>query len=104
MRIKIGILGYGNLGRGVEAAIKMNDDMKLVAVYTRRSPESLTIRTDGVPGDIAVYSLTGEGSDIEARGTGQVNLKLVTTAAPDAPRACTIQYYIYGMERTITVR
>lgn len=49
MRIKIGILGYGNLGRGVEAAIKMNDDMKLVAVYTRRSPESLTIRTDGVP-------------------------------------------------------
>ena len=43
MRIKIGILGYGNLGRGVEAAIKMNDDMKLVAVYTRRSPESLTM-------------------------------------------------------------
>ena len=66
--------------------------------------EWLDIRTDGVPGDIAVYSLTGEGSDIEARGTGQVNLKLVTTAAPDAPRACTIQYYIYGMKRTITVR
>ena len=49
MSIKIGILGYGNLGRGVEAAVKMNDDMELTAVYTRRSPESLTINTPGVP-------------------------------------------------------
>ena len=39
MSIKIGILGYGNLGRGVEAAVKVNDDVELVAVYTRRSPE-----------------------------------------------------------------
>ena len=49
MTIKIGILGYGNLGRGVEAAVKMNPDTELVAVYTRRSPESLTINTPGVP-------------------------------------------------------
>lgn len=49
MSIKIGILGYGNLGRGVEAAVKMNDDIELVAVYTRRSPESLKINTEGVP-------------------------------------------------------
>ena len=49
MSIKIGILGYGNLGRGVEAAVKVNDDVELVAVYTRRSPESLTINTPGVP-------------------------------------------------------
>ena len=43
--IKVGILGYGNLGRGVEAAIKKNDDMELVAVYTRRDPSTLTIKT-----------------------------------------------------------
>ncbi len=65
--------------------------------------EWLDIRTDGAPGDIAVYSLTGEGSDIEARGSGQVNLKLITTAPPDAARRCTIQYYIYGMKRTVSV-
>ena len=47
--IKIGILGYGNLGRGVEAAIKKNDDMELAAVYTRRDPASLSIKTEGVP-------------------------------------------------------
>ena len=47
--IKIGIFGYGNLGRGVEAAIKQNPDMTLVAVFTRRDPSSLTIRTEGVP-------------------------------------------------------
>ena len=46
--IKIGILGYGNLGRGVEAAVKKNDDMELVAVYTRRDPSTLTINTEGV--------------------------------------------------------
>ena len=47
--MKIGILGYGNLGRGVEAAIKKNSDAELVAVYTRRDPSTLTIRTEGVP-------------------------------------------------------
>ena len=43
--MKVGILGYGNLGRGVEAAIKKSEDMELVAVYTRRDPSSLTIAT-----------------------------------------------------------
>ena len=47
--IKIGIYGYGNLGRGVEAAIKQNPDTTLVAVFTRRDPKTLTIRTEGVP-------------------------------------------------------
>lgn len=40
-KIKVGIVGYGNLGRGVEAAIKQNEDMELVAVFTRREPEGL---------------------------------------------------------------
>ena len=47
--MNIAIYGYGNLGRGVEDAIKRNADMKLVAVFTRRNPESLTIATEGVP-------------------------------------------------------
>ena len=45
MSIKIGILGYGNLGRGVECAIKQNPDMELVAVFTRREPSTVTILT-----------------------------------------------------------
>lgn len=48
MSIKIGILGYGNLGRGVECAIKQNADMELVAVFTRRNPETVSILTEGV--------------------------------------------------------
>ncbi len=49
MSIKIGIFGYGNLGRGVEAAVAQNEDMELVAVFTRRPPETLKLRTAGVP-------------------------------------------------------
>ena len=49
MSIKIAIFGYGNLGRGVEAAIKQNSDMELVGVFTRRPPETLKINTAGVP-------------------------------------------------------
>lgn len=41
MKIKIAILGYGNLGRGIECAVGQNDDMELVAVFTRRNPESV---------------------------------------------------------------
>ncbi|MGL4735878.1 MAG: diaminopimelate dehydrogenase, partial [Cellulosilyticaceae bacterium] len=47
--IKIGIVGYGNIGRGVEAAIKQNPDMKLSAVFTRRAPGTLAINTPDVP-------------------------------------------------------
>ena len=46
MSIKVGIIGYGNLGRGVECAIKQNPDMELVAVFTRRSPEQVKILTN----------------------------------------------------------
>ena len=44
--IRIGIYGYGNLGRGVESAIRQNKDMELVAVFTRRDPSTLKIRTE----------------------------------------------------------
>lgn len=46
--IRIGIVGYGNLGKGVEAAVKNNSDMELAAVFTRRSPESVCLKTPGV--------------------------------------------------------
>ena len=58
MSIKIGILGYGNLSRGVESAIRQNDDLELVAVFTRRNPEGVKIRTEGV----GIYS----ASEIES--------------------------------------
>lgn len=48
MNIRVGIMGYGNLGRGVECAIKQNPDMELAAVFTRRSPESVSVLTPGV--------------------------------------------------------
>ena len=46
--IKIGIMGYGNLGRGIECALKQNPDMELRAVFTRRPPETVKILTEGV--------------------------------------------------------
>ena len=47
MSIKIGILGYGNLGKGVECAIRQNEDMELAAVFTRRDPVTVKILTEG---------------------------------------------------------
>lgn len=49
MKTRIGILGYGNLGRGIESAIKQSEDLELVAVFTRRDPASVTIHTEKVP-------------------------------------------------------
>lgn len=48
MAIRIGILGYGNLGRGIECAVKQNDDVELAAVFTRRDPSTVKILTEGV--------------------------------------------------------
>ncbi len=53
MSIRIGILGYGNLGRGVECAVKQNSDMELAAVFTRRDPVQIKIRSAETP----VYSI-----------------------------------------------
>ncbi len=52
IQTRIAIFGYGNLGRGVELAIRQNPDMRLVALFTRRDPASLTTQSPGVP----VYS------------------------------------------------
>ena len=44
--IKLGILGYGNLGRGVENAMKFNKDMELCAIFTRRNPETVKVNSN----------------------------------------------------------
>lgn len=51
--MKVGILGYGNLGKGIELAVRQNEDMELCAVFTRRDPASISLLTPGVP----VYSV-----------------------------------------------
>lgn len=65
MTIKIGILGYGNLGRGVEAAVHQNADMELVGVFTRRDPASLGVATQGVAVRSADDLLSGDRLDID---------------------------------------
>ena len=40
-KIRIAIMGYGNLGRGIECAVSQNEDMELVAVFTRRDPSNV---------------------------------------------------------------
>lgn len=49
MKTRIGILGYGNLGRGIESAIRQSEDLELVAVFTRRDPKTVKIHTEKVP-------------------------------------------------------
>ncbi len=49
MTIRIGIMGYGNLGRGIENAIRLNDDLSLEAVFTRRAPETVKTLGENVP-------------------------------------------------------
>ena len=53
MSIRVAIYGYGNLGRGVESAIRQNPDMTLAAVFTRRDPKSVEIKTE----DVSVYHI-----------------------------------------------
>ena len=84
-----------------------NTDKKAITV-TLKNPgffpaEWLHIDCAAQPGDIAVYSLTGEGSDIPARGEGQVNLKLITTSRAVQGRTVTVEYYVHGMKRAIRI-
>ena len=65
--------------------------------------EWLNIQFAGAAGDIAVYSLTGDGTDVAARSTSQINLKLITRADQQTARTLTIQYYVYGISRTIQI-
>ena len=62
--IRIGILGYGNLGRGVELACRDNEDMQLVALFTRRDPQSVKPLTEGVS-VLSAADLEKHAEDIE---------------------------------------
>ena len=57
-KIRIGIVGYGNIGRGVEQAIARNDDMELKAVFTRRDPATVAIKTPGA--EVKHFDGTGD--------------------------------------------
>ena len=46
--MRVGILGYGNLGRGIECAIRQNDDVELKAVFTRRQPDSFVVEVQQI--------------------------------------------------------
>ena len=65
--------------------------------------EWIDITVEPTQGDIAVYSMTGESTSISARTTGQVNLKLLTTVPAETQRKIHLNYYVYGMLRSITV-
>lgn len=78
MAIKIGILGYGNLGRGIECAIRQNDDMELAAVFTRRDPSTVKILTEGVK----VYSV----NDVKAHKSEIDVMILCGGSATDLPK------------------
>ena len=78
MAIKIGIAGYGNLGRGVELAVQQNDDIELAAVYTRRDPESVQLATEGIP--------VRPMADLEA-GTEELDVVIICGGSPtDLPQ------------------
>ena len=79
-KIRMGIVGYGNIGRGVEQAIKRNEDMELAAVFTRRDPASVKVATEGakvmhmddmlsMKGDVDVMVLCGgSATDLPVMG------------------------------------
>ena len=73
MKIRIAIAGYGNLGRGVECAIKQNNDMELVAVFQRRDPATVQTVT-GVP--VVAYDQIGSMAD-------DIDVKLVNAENGD---------------------
>ena len=66
--------------------------------------EWISVDVEAAPGDVAVYSITGEGSTVGGRSVGTVNLKLVSLADYSAERCYHIQYYVFGMKRFIDVR
>ncbi len=76
--MKIGILGYGNLGKGVEGAVKQNPDCELTAVFTRRDPSTVKILTAGVP----VYNV----ADVEKRKDEVDVLIICGGSATDLPK------------------
>lgn len=79
-KIKIAIVGYGNLGRGVEASIRQNPDMELVGVFSRRDPKTIKLETEGVE----AYYLS-EASNF----VGKIDVMILCGgSATDLPEQC----------------
>ena len=76
-KTRVGIFGYGNLGRGVELACRQNDDLELVALFTRRDPATVKPLTEGVP----VFA----AADMEAHQADVDVLVLCGGSANDLP-------------------
>lgn len=85
MKIRVAIFGYGNLGKGIECAIRQNEDMELVGVFTRRAPETVKTLT-GVP-VYAESELVGKKDEIDV-------LMLCGGSATDLPKQ-TAEYAKY---------
>ena len=82
MTIRIGIMGYGNLGRGVECAVRQSPDMELAAVFTRRNPDDIEILTENVK----VYSADNVEKFSPVAGASPAN-------AIDVPVTCRIIFF-----------
>ena len=65
--------------------------------------EWISVNVDGAPGDVAVYSITGEGSTVAGRSVGTINIKLVSLAGSRGARNYHIQYYVYGLKRELDI-
>lgn len=113
-KIRIGIAGYGNLGRGVEAAIRQNPDMELVAVFTRRDPGSIKPATENIPvvqysqasvyeGKIDVMILCG-GSATDLAAQAPVMARMFNTIDSFDTHAKINEYYRIVNESALSAR
>lgn len=101
---------------GAQAIYSIGDTLENAADYTlmdiniqltNRSlfdAEWLNIELAPIDGDVALYSLTGACTDVPAKGMQSVNLKLVTRAGADSVHTATIQYYVFGISRSIQIQ
>ena len=103
-------------GGGAQAVYSIGDTLESPADYTlmdvniqltNRSlfdAEWLNIELAPIDGDVALYSLAGACADVPAQGMQSVNLKLVTRAGTESVHTATIQYYVFGVSRSIQVQ
>ena len=86
------------------AACRLEDVTLRLQNHGLLDAEWLSVKVDGGPGDIAVYSITGEGGAVPALGEAPVNLKIASTVRGTRERTYHIIYYVYGLKRQITVK
>ena len=104
-----GILSSGSAPQQVIVDLPSIEQCRLIDITVTLSnkgffpAEWVDVTVEPASGDVAVYSLSGEGSDIPSRSSGQINLKLITTAPENASRTLHLSYYVYGMPRTLSI-